>query len=93
LTGVGIVLDLMMPSRAWLRRQRHWLVVEPLPGYAPDLNPVEALWSNLKGVELVNLAGETLHDVIAAAERGVQRIRDTPHLAYSFLRHCGLSLW
>ncbi len=22
--------------RAWLRRQRSWLVVEPLPGYAPD---------------------------------------------------------
>ena len=22
---------------AWLRRQRHWLVVEPLPGYAPEL--------------------------------------------------------
>jgi hypothetical protein len=78
---------------AWLRRQRHWLVVEPLPGYAPDLNPVEALWSNLKGVELVNLAGETLHEVIAAAERGIQRIRDTHHLAYSFLRHSGLSLW
>ncbi len=37
--------------RAWLRRQRSWLVVEPLPGYAPDLNPVEALWSNLKGVD------------------------------------------
>ncbi len=42
--------------RAWLGRQRHWLVVEPLPGYAPELNPVEALWSNLKGVELANLA-------------------------------------
>jgi hypothetical protein len=78
---------------AWLRRQRSWLVVEPLPGYAPDLNPVEALWSSLKGVELVNLAGETLHEVIAAAERGVQRIRATHHLAYSFLRHSGLSLW
>jgi DDE superfamily endonuclease len=24
--------------RHWLRRQRSWLVVEPLPGYAPDLN-------------------------------------------------------
>jgi hypothetical protein len=78
---------------AWLRRQRHWLVVEPLPGYAPDLNPVEALWSNLKGVELVNLAGDTLQEVIAAAEYGIQRIRDTHHLAYSFLRHSGLSLW
>ena len=45
--------------RAWLRRQRSWLVVEPLPAYAPDLNPVEPLWSNLKGVELANLAGDT----------------------------------
>jgi hypothetical protein len=44
-------------------------------------------------VELVNLAGETLDEVITAAERGVQRIRDPHHLAYSFLRHCGLSLW
>ena len=78
---------------AWLRRQRSWLVVEPLPSYAPDLNPVEALWSSLKGLELANLAGDTLQDIIAAAERGIQRIRDTHHLAYSFLRHCGLSLW
>jgi transposase len=78
---------------AWLGRQRSWLVVEPLPGYAPDLNPVEALWSNLKGVELANLAADTLQDVITAAERGIQRIRATHHLAYSFLRHCGLSLW
>jgi transposase len=79
--------------RAWLGRQRRWLVVEPLPGYAPDLNPVEALWSNLKGVELANLAGDTLQDVITAAERGIQRIRRTHHLAYSYLRHSGLSLW
>jgi transposase len=79
--------------RAWLRRQRHWLVVEPLPGYAPELNPVEALWANLKGVELANLAGDTLQEVTAAAEHGIHRIGHTHHLAYSFLRHCGLSLW
>jgi putative transposase len=78
---------------AWLRRQRSWLVVEPLPGYAPELNPVEGLWSNLKGVELANLAGDTLEEVTAAAERGIQRIRATHWLAFSFLRHCGLSLW
>jgi putative transposase len=79
--------------QAWLRRQRSWLVVEPLPGYAPELNPVEALWSSLKGVELANLAGESLDEVIAAAERGIHRIRHTHHLPFSFLRHCGLSLW
>jgi transposase len=79
--------------RHWLACQRSWLVVEPLPGYAPELNPVEGLWSNLKGTELANLAGDTLEEVIAAAERGIQRIRDSHWLAYSFLRHCGLSLW
>ncbi len=68
--------------RAWLRRQRSWLVVEPLPAYAPELNPVEPLWSSLKGEE-----------VVAAAERGIQRIRHTHHLPFSFLRYCGLSLW
>src|SRR5215204_2890010 len=70
--------------RAWLG-QRSWLVVERLPGYAPELNPVEGLWSSLKAVELANLAGEGLDEVIAAAERGIQRIRGTHHLAFSFL--------
>jgi hypothetical protein len=34
---------------AWLRRQRSWLVVEPLPAYAPESNPVEPLWASLRG--------------------------------------------
>jgi DDE superfamily endonuclease len=29
--------------RAWLATQRSWLVVERLPAYAPELNPVEGL--------------------------------------------------
>jgi hypothetical protein len=59
----------------------------------PELNPVEPLWASLKGTELANLAGDTLEEVIVAAERGIQRIRATPHLPFSFLRYCGLSLW
>ena len=78
--------------RAWIRRQRHWLVVEPLPAYAPDLNPVKGLWSSLKAVELANLTGPTLAEVIGQAQRGVERVRRTPHLAYSFLRRTGLSV-
>ena len=89
----GLPAHRSLVMRAWLGRQRSWLVVEPLPGYAPELNPVEGLWSSLKGVELANLAADTLAEVIAAAERGIQRIRATHWLAYSFLRHCGLSLW
>jgi len=78
--------------RAWLNSQRSWLVVERLPAYAPELNPTEGLWSSLKAVELSNLCGPTLAEVIQQAHRGIDRIRRTPHLAYSFLRHAGLSV-
>jgi transposase len=78
--------------RAWLATQRHWLVVERLPAYAPELNPVEGLWSSLKAVELANLTSPSLAEVITQAHRGIERIRCTPHLAYSFLRHAGLSV-
>jgi transposase len=30
--------------RAHLEKQRDWLTVERLPGYAPELNPAEYLW-------------------------------------------------
>jgi transposase len=89
----GLPAHRSQAMRAWLGRQRSWLVVELLPGYAPELNPVEPLWSSLKRVELANLAGTSLEEVVAAAERGIQRIRHTHHLPFSFLRHCGLSLW
>ena len=78
--------------RAWLNRQRSWLVVERLPAYAPELNPVEGLWSSLKTVELANLTGPSLAEVIDQAHRGIERVRHTPHLAYSFLRRTGLAV-
>jgi transposase len=78
---------------SWLAPPAVVLVTERLPGYAPELNPVEALWASLKGVELANLAADTLQEVIAAAERGVQRIRGSHWLAFALLRRCGPSLW
>ena len=78
--------------RAWLNTQRHWLVVERLPAYAPELNPTEGLWSSLKAVELANLVASSLAEVIDQAHKGVERVRRAPHLAYSFLRRTGLSV-
>jgi hypothetical protein len=49
--------------RAWLNTQRSWLVTERLPAYAPELNPVEGLWSSLKAVELANLVSPSLAEV------------------------------
>jgi hypothetical protein len=38
------------------------------------------------------LATPTLAEVIDQAHKGIERVRRTPHLAYSFLRHAGLSV-
>jgi transposase len=37
--------------KTYLASQRRWLVVERLPAYAPELNPVEKLWANLKAAQ------------------------------------------
>jgi hypothetical protein len=58
----------------------------------PELNPVEGLWSWLKAVELANLTGPTLSEVIQQANQGVERVVRLPHLAYSFPRRTGLSV-
>jgi transposase len=63
--------------RRWLNTQRSWLVVERLPAYAPELNPVEGRWSCLKTVELANLTSPSLAEVIQQAHLGIDRVRRT----------------
>jgi transposase len=78
--------------KAWLAQQRRWLVVKPLPGYAPDLNPVEMLWGNVKGVELANLCPDTIDEVRQVAEAGLRRAGTSAQLCFSFIDHAGLAL-
>jgi transposase len=79
-----------LAMRAWAADQHAWLIVEYLPAYAPDLNPVEGLWANLKGVELANRACGRLEELAAAAEQGIGRVRGESELLFSFLHQAGL---
>ena len=76
----------------WIASQRHWLSVERLPGYAPDLNPIENVWGNLKSQELANLCSNTMDQVADIAEGGLDRIGSDAALCFAFLRHSGLRL-
>src|SRR5262250_3175038 len=77
--------------RDYLAQQRRWLTVERLPAYAPDLNPAEPLFGNVKGGELANHGGD-LPLLAAAFRSGMARVRRRPDLARAFLQHAGLSL-
>lgn len=76
----------------WIASQRHWLSVERLPGYAPDLNPIENVWGNLKSQELANLCSNTIDQVADIAEDGLDRIGSDAALCFAFLHHSGLRL-
>jgi transposase len=76
----------------WIASQRHWLSVERLPGYAPDLNPIENVWGNLKSQELANLCSNTIDQVAAIAEGGLDRIGSDAALCLAFLHHSDLRL-
>jgi transposase len=78
--------------RAFLDSQHDWLTAERLPAYAPELNPVEYLWANLKDLELANRTTSTLAEVADATEQGIQRICNSDSPVVGFLAHTGLSL-
>ena len=74
----------------YLQAQQDWLQVERLPGYAPDLNPVESLWGNVKGQELANQSADDLGEVADAMNAGLHRVRGQRQLLFGFLKHAGL---
>ena len=78
--------------KEWIATQRHWLVVEQLPAYGHDLNPVELIWGNLKSSELANLCPDTIEEAAGYADEGRRRIGGDGDLCFAFLRHCGLKL-
>jgi transposase len=68
------------------------LVVEFLPIYAPDLNPVEWLWKHLKGVELCNQPCLDLEELHSELHLAVDRVRRNLSPIASFFEGAGLPL-
>ena len=66
--------------------------LEPLPPYAPDLNPVEWLWQHLKKVELRNLVCLDLEQLHMELHLALGRVRPRLALVRSFFEGAGLAL-
>jgi DDE superfamily endonuclease len=62
--------------RALTDAHRDWLTVERLPAYAPDLNPAEGVWANMKN-GLGNLAAGDV-DQLAAVVRNPAQAHPVP---------------
>lgn len=62
------------------------LHLERLPAYAPELNPDEGLWHQLKGVELRHLCCFNIPHLRRELRAAVKRVRRKVHLIQSCFR-------
>jgi transposase len=76
---------------AFVAEARGKIHVEPLPAYAPDLNPVEWLWRHLKEVELANVSCLDLDQLHQELHLALGRSRQKPSLVQSFLEGAELA--
>jgi transposase len=66
------------------------LHLERLPAYAPELNPGEGVWQQLKGVELRNVCCVDLPHLRAELRRAVKRVRRKPRIIQGCFQGAGL---
>jgi transposase len=64
-----------------LAERAHWLAVEWLPKYAPELNAIEVVWGDLKARHLAHqtftdpdVLDQAIHDAVAALNSERNRI-------------------
>ncbi|MFI6209983.1 transposase [Streptomyces sp. NPDC051041] len=69
---------------------RDWLTIYYLPPYAPDLNPVEGIWSLLRRGWLSNVAFSTPEHLIQRIRHGLRHIQYRSHLIDGCLAETGL---
>lgn len=91
-----VVLDRLNVHRSAVRKLQErgaaWLDVEWLPAYAPDLNPVEALWSHAKYSALANFVPDDVEQLYDAVVNAVGDVHFRPPLMQSFFHAAKLRL-
>ena len=91
-----VVMDRLNVHRAAVRRLHErgaaWLDVEWLPAYAPDLNPVEALWSHANYSALANFVPDDVDHLYDAVVTAVGDVHFRPPLMQSFFHAAKLKL-
>lgn len=83
-----LVCDRLRAHRSavrWLQETGcSWLDVEWLPAYAPDLDPVENLWTQSKYGDLANFIPDDISQLQETLDTLLQEYRHDPARLYSF---------
>jgi len=93
---VVLVLDRLNAHRSAVKRLvarfGGRVEVEWLPAYAPELNPVEPVWSHTKHSDLANYIPKHVGALASAVRRSLRSKTKEPDLLRSFFKIAGLKL-
>src|SRR5215467_1341978 len=78
-------------TRNFIAEQGERLWVEYLPGYAPELNPVEYIWAYWKQHALPNVCPKDYWSLDETARKALKRMRRRPRLITAFWQQSDLS--
>jgi transposase len=73
----------------YIKSQKRWLRVERYPAYAPELSPVELIWSLMKTKDLSNLPPKGLKHLKRLVRKSFRRIKADKVLLKNCLRKVG----
>ena len=87
--SVGIHLS--RPVAGYLSKSGR-IVSETFPANAPELDPVDSVWSHVKYGRLANYTPFDLSELRKTVTTELQRLESKPHLLRAFIRRAGMSL-
>ena len=91
-----LVIDRYSVHRSAVRQLRdagiRWFSVEWLPSYSPELDPVEAVWSHTKCVDLANFIPDDVNELYYAVADSLTEQSCNASLKISYFQWAGLKL-
>ena len=79
-------------AQYFAREHPDWFEFEQLPGYSPELNPVEQCWKHTKYDELPNFIPEDIDHLYAEATRSLDSLHGDEEFLRSAFAYCGLPI-
>lgn len=76
--------------KRYIEGQDGHIVLEYLPSYAPELNPVEYIWGHWKHHELPNFCPKDSTQLSTHARRALRRMQRRPTLVTAFWKQADL---
>jgi transposase len=72
--------------KAWIQENKKWLTAYRFPAYAPELNPIEYLWSSSKSKDLANVCPKDMKELEKLITKSMKRINSSKTVLRGCLR-------